>query len=221
MPNPAPDEYPGNSKYNKPSEPASGGTEREPRRIKESVVSGEVKQRNPEGIGHRIKHTFFAGADARSVGHFVMLDIIVPAIKTMLADSVSRGAERMLFGDVRPRAGGGATNYTSYNRVASPAGRAGEPDGPSGRELSRNDRATHNFSGIVIADRSEAENVIASLEMVVDQYNFARVSDLYDLVGITGNFTDDRWGWNDLSTARTQSVRGGWLLVLPQTIPLN
>lgn len=200
--------YPGNSKSSK--EAGEG------RKKVDKVVTGEAIQRK-KPIGSRIKETF-TGEDARSVGSYILFDVIVPAAKAMLADAASQGAERLLFGDSSPRkrSGGGRTNYTSYNRMHSSSNNSG-----SKREISYRARATHDFDEIVVESRGDAEEVLDRLGDLVDNYDVASVADFYDLVGITGSFTDDKWGWFDLRSASVRRVRDGYLISLPKPQPLD
>src|SRR5690606_42119776 len=102
-----------------------------------------------------------------------------------------------------------------YNRVYGSAQTAGRVDGK--RSMSDRRRAAHDFKEIVLATRSEAEEVLDRLSDLINSYDVALVSDLYDLIGITGSFTDDRWGWTSLTGARVERVRDGYLLNLPRT----
>ena len=49
----------------------------------------------------------------------------------------------------------------------------------------------------------------------------ATIGDLYDLVGMTGDFTDNKWGWDNLSRASTTRVRDGYILVLPRPVVID
>lgn len=186
----------------------------------EKVISGTATKRK-KSLGSKVKETF-TGDDAGTVGEYILFDVVIPAAKSMISDAVSQGIERMLFGDIRRRPNGGprvGTNYTSYNRVSSSGGspgRAFEPDGPR-RSMTRKARATHDFDEIVLGSRGEAEQVIERLTDLVSTYDVATVSDLYDMVGITGSFTDDKWGWYDLREAQVTRIREGYLLSLPKT----
>lgn len=205
---------PGNSYMAKSSKKQK--TEESPKNL-EKVVSGEVIQKK-KGFGSKLKETF-GGDDARSVGSYIFFDVIIPAAKAMLADAASQGAERLLFGDSRGRSrvsGGRGAGYTSYSRMY---GR--DNDRSSRRELSSRARATHDFDEIILQERGEAEEVLDQLTNLVDDYGHAKISDLYELVGITGSYIDDKWGWNDLSRASTSRVRQGYLLDLPKPIPLD
>lgn len=204
--------YPGNSKKKKESEEA------EPRRADkkvERVVSGDVTQRKPP-LSRRIAETF-AGDDARSVGGYILFDVIIPAAKSMISDAVSQGIERMLFGTTTRSSSRSSRNRGSSGYHKMYNGRNFEGDGGRGdRDLSRRGRATHDFDEIVIETRGEAEEVLDMLGEIIEKYDVATVNDLYDLVGITGTFTDDKWGWVEMLDAHVRPVRGGYLLKLPK-----
>ena len=55
----------------------------------------------------------------------------------------------------------------------------------------------------------------------VQKYDFATVADLYDMLGETGEYTDNRWGWTDLSKADVIRVHQGYLLDLPRPEPID
>ena len=46
--------------------------------------------------------------------------------------------------------------------------------------------------------------------------------DLYDLVGISGQYTDNKYGWVNIKNAEpVRTIGGGYMLKLPKAIPLN
>jgi hypothetical protein len=89
------------------------------------------------------------------------------------------------------------------------------------RDLSRRARASHDFDEIILGTRVEATEVIDRLYDIIAKYEMATVSDLYDLIGVTGSWTDDKWGWVDLRGAGVTRVRNGYLLALPRPEPLD
>lgn len=210
------DNFPNNSHK------AKGGKEEQSEKKIERVTTGEVSRRK-KPLGKRFSESILAGEDARGVWGFVVMDILLPAAKDMMADAVSQGFERMIYGEVKStsrRTGsrpGGSNGYVSYNRFAPSGGRREEP----ARNLSRRSRASHDFDEIVLETRVEAEAVIDGLFELVSKYNSATVADLYELVGISGNYTDDKWGWDDLRGAGVTRVRNGYLLDLPKPDPLD
>jgi hypothetical protein len=198
-------DYPANSKVSR-LKPAEKGTV-------EKVVEVDVIRRK-RGLMARIFGDFIAD-DSSTVFSYVITDVLIPAAKTAISDAVSQGIERMLFGDSRPRPAG-RPGYTNYgNRYGRPGDSADR--GNRATVMSRQARATHNFNDIIISSRAEAEDVIDNLRNLVSQFDVATVADLYDLVGLTGEFTDNKWGWTDLRSAAVRAVRGGYMLQLPRT----
>lgn len=183
----------------------------------EKVIEGDVVRRK-KPLGKRFAETFFGG-DARGVVAFVVMDVLIPAAKDTIADAFSTGIERMLFGEVRSasrRTGSrpSGSSYTSYNRYSQgpAATRREEPR----NQMSRRGRASHDFDEIILDSRAAATEVIDRLFDLVSRYEQATVSDLYSLVGVSGNYTDEKWGWTDIRGAGVTRVRNGYLLDLPR-----
>ena len=187
------------------------------KRTVNKVIKGDVVQRTNSNNG-KLKEAL-GGDDAQSVFSYIFFDVIIPAAKSMLADASSQFIERILFGESR-RSSGGRQGYTSYNKMYESRQRPNSSR-PSRPEISRQGRATHNFGEVILSSRGEAEHVLDSLIALIDEYGMATVSDLYDLVGITGNFTDDKWGWYDLRGSAVSRIREGFLINLPQTQPIE
>jgi hypothetical protein len=193
----------------------------------ESVVSEGGVTRRKTPLGKRLAETFIGG-DAKTVGGYVFFEVLVPAARDMIADAFTQGVERMIYGEVRStgrRTGArpsGTNGYVSYNRIAQANNRPrGGLDEFRRREPDRRARATHDFDDIIIATRVEAQEVIQRLYDILEQYEQASVSDLYELLGITPSYTDEKWGWNDLAGTDMVKVRDGYLLDLPKPIALE
>lgn len=177
----------------------------------EQVVQNAAN-RKKRGFGAWFRDTF-TGEDAKAVARHVGMDVIIPAIKDMVADAGTQALHRMLFGEGAPprgsrdRGGARTTERIPYGRMSTSGGR---------RELAPRSRANHHFEDIILDSRQEAEDTLYSLRDRIHQYGSATVSDLYDLVGISGDFTDDKWGWYDLRDSGIRRNRAGFLLVLPR-----
>lgn len=213
-------DFPSNRHKDKQEEPDTPKAEKTDKKV-EKVVEGEAIRRK-KSLGTRLKETFFGG-DTRGVWGFVGEEVLIPAAKDMIADAVSQGIERMIYGEAQSssrrtgRRPDGKGPYISYNRYSG-----SRKKGPSRRnEISHRARAAHNFDEIILPTRVEADEVIDRLFDLVSKYESATVADLYDLVGITGNYTDDKWGWFDLRGADVRRVRHGYLLDLPKPEPLD
>lgn len=225
-----PDEYPSNSQNIGKEErvkPQAARTRSavEPKKV-ERIAQGEVTRRK-KPIGKRLKEIFISG-DARSVLGVVAGDVLIPAAKDMITDAATQAVERMVFGEsrgFRGRPGGyrppGAPGHTSYNRYSQPTNNA-QWRTETPRDPSRRARSTHDFDELILDSRAEAERVIDMLMEMVSQYGQATVADLYELVGTTSQYTDNKYGWTQLQGAGVQHIRGGqFLLNLPKPEPLD
>lgn len=205
--------YPGNSKKvaPKPSTKKAASPAPQEKKVEKIVVNKVTRRKKP--LGRKFSETF-VGGDAESVWAYVFNDVLVPAAKDMVADAVSQGIEKMLFGESRGRSRGAtvaSAAYTSYNRISTQA-----KTSASRRDISPSARGSHNFDEIILATRAEAQEVLDSLFTLTSDYDVATVADLYEMVGQTGTFTDEKWGWFDMRGSSVTRIKGGYLLNLPR-----
>ena len=73
----------------------------------------------------------------------------------------------------------------------------------------------------VFKDISEADYVIKHMKEIIELYGYVTVSDFYDLVGITGNYTDNKYGWTNIRNAEVIRVSDGYLIKLPKALPIG
>lgn len=174
----------------------------------EKVVTGKVIVKK-KSLGRRFADTFI-GEEIDNVPNYVVNDVLIPAAMNALSDALHGAIEMIIPGGSTNRRRGNKHNYNkpyvSYDKK-SYNGR---------REISHKDRARHNFDDIVLETRGEAEEVLSHLVDLIIDYGQASVSDLYDLVDITGEFTDTKWGWTDLGKSSVSRGRDGYFLNLPR-----
>jgi hypothetical protein len=200
------------------SEASKRRAQEEDKNIKRVTTDDPVRRRKP--LRKQFSETFVAG-DAKTASRYVIFDVLIPAAKDTIVEVLSQGIEKLIYGDSRRRTGStppqaGPTGIVSYNRYSM----QNRQTGPQ-RTISRQARSRHDFDEIVLTSRTEAEEVIDRLFEVVSRYGSATVADLYELVGIIGTHTDNKWGWTDLRGAGVSRVRGGYLLDLPEPQPLD
>lgn len=180
------------------------------------VTSGRVVTKK-KGLGKKFKETFL-GDNIESVSSYLLHDVLIPAAKNMMSDTVSSGIEMLLFGETRGKntRRDKGKSYTSYSNYYKEKER-----GTSSRTISNRGRVSHNFDDVILESRGEAEEVLSHLVDLTVDYGMASVADLYDLVGITSNFTDNKYGWDNLSDASVSRVRDGYVVNLPKAIVLE
>lgn len=210
-------DYPANSRHQPTPAP------KESKDIKPVVSGGVVRRKQP--VGKRIKEHFI-GEDSRGVFNYVLMDILIPAAKDAIADSTTAAVERKLFGHVRSSGrrgsrGGSPHGVINYSQISSNKGSNTSARREDPRQVSQRARANHDFDEIILATRGEAEEVLDRLFDLLSRYEVATVEDLYQLTGITGNYTDRKWGWTELRGAGVSRARGGYLLDLPRPEPID
>lgn len=204
--------YKGNShsKHEK-SEPAP--EQRKPRI--EQIVSIPPRVQK-QGVWSRVRATFVAD-NPRSVGFWLVEEVIVPSLKDLLFDVGTKGLERSLYSgseSTRPYSVGRGRSYSQYNRPNTRAARDREPDARP--EIDRRDRAVHDFSKLTFRNAGEAERVADSLVDLISEYGVATVGDFYSAIGMTAEFTDHNYGWFDLSAIRVRKIPHGYVMDLPR-----
>lgn len=184
----------------------------------EKVISGEIVTRK-KPLGKRFKEIFFGG-EFKGAARYVAADVLLPAFRNLVVDGVTKGVERVIYGESSSRRR--AIDYrsrTQYNnffaREREPRGRGYLPDQPpypGPRELRREKR---EIEEIILSSRQEAELVLERLTDIIDMYEVASVADLKDLLGITTNHVDNKWGWTFLNNVEVRQIREGYLIDLP------
>jgi hypothetical protein len=210
-------EFPSNSNVNKNVKIEEKDIQR--------VTSGQATRRK-KSFGRKFKETFIAG-DAKTAVSYALVDILLPMARDTIVEAAQAGIERLILGDYRrfkgtSRPPSGPTGVVNYNRYSTQMGSANgwTPISSPQRALSRRARSQHDFDELLLDSRSEAEQVIDQLFDVVSRYDTATVADLYELVGLGSGHTDHKWGWTDLRGAGVTRTRDGYLLDLPDPIPL-
>lgn len=174
------------------------------------IVSGSVV-RKKKSFGSKMKEAIFGDVD--DVKEYLLYDILIPSVKNTLYDLVVNGIKMKLFGDSQPSRDIKREGGRSYVKFSSYNSRNSRYDSP---RRSINNRSSFNFDDIILERRDEAENVLSELYYYTKKYGLASVADLYTLVGIESSFTDNKYGWDDVSDVCVVRVPNGYKLDLPR-----
>ena len=183
------------------------------------VITGEVV-RKPKPVAKRMRDTFFGG-DFKIAMAYVAGDVLLPALRNLLWDSISKGSERVIFGDSRFRSRPTEMRpRVSYNNPALP--RAPIYADPRDRgpihlpgQPPRYRNNVRSFSDIILVNRSDAETVVELLYDILEKYEVVSLADLYDSLEQPTSPIDNKWGWTALRNVEIRQVREGYLIELP------
>lgn len=207
--------YSGNGEQTKATTPP---TERKPVRV--IVDAGLVQNKKP--LGRKIAETF-GGESLKTVGEHVLTDVVLPKVKEMIFDSLIEGAHRSIFGVNRSNAASSdRSRGTKYNQMyVSPNKGYGSSAPSQQREAQSDMRGPNDFRDYLFPSRGQAEEIVDNLLAVLDQYGTVSVHELKAMIGKTGEFTDQKWGWKNLSQAGVVRDRDGYRLDLPKLVSLD
>lgn len=203
--------------YNKPNSHKSKQLEKQcdpPKKNIGKVIDGNAKVAK-KGELQKVIDAFLPEDGLVGIKDHIIMDVVVPTIKKIISDTV----ETFLYGatGVAPRNGNGKskTSYGAYYNRKEEEERYARPVGSS-RMVN-----TYSHEDIILETRGQALSVIACMEEIIDQYECVSIADLYEMVDLTGNYTDNNYGWLDLQGAQViQLRRGGYALKLPKPIKL-
>lgn len=177
----------------------------------EKVVHGRVRTKPKSGVSKITD--FFISEDAANVKSYIVMDVLVPAVKKAISDIVRDGIDMILYGESRGRKSSLASGYVSYRDYS----RSDDRD----RFRDSRSRSSYAHDDIILDSRGEAEEVLTRMDELIDTYGNVSVADLYDLVGKSSEYTDNKYGWTNIRNAEPIRVRDGYMLKLPKALPIN
>jgi len=166
-------------------------------------------------------------------------DMVVPAIKNTIVDTVMSGISQAFWGE---SVGGFDTYRRGYRQHATHLRRRNRPrivdrrrydedyhrrrtdrrkkdrrfnQRRSQRDLQNKRVGRSAFSkGIYFQTREDAELTLARMIDFIAESDWITLGDFYGLVGIEGDPSTERIGWEDLSQAYVYNTRSGYLINL-------
>lgn len=176
----------------------------------QKVVKGNVKIKKKSEV--RKFADIFLPEDISNVKDFVIQDVLIPAFKKVISDTV----DTFLYGG--SRRGGSSSN----------AGKVSYSSCYSNDRFDRRDdrppfdtRRGFDLGDIILDSRQEANEVLERMEELIDSYGKVSVGDLYDLLGKTIEYTANNYGWTSVRAAEIIRTRDGYLIKFPKPFPIN
>lgn len=181
------------------------------------VIKGNARMRKKNEVSKFAD--VFISEDINNVKSYILLDVLVPSLKKAFSDIIKNGIDMLLYGTVTDKRNGSIAGRVSYRDYYD---RNKDNTYGSGYSNSYRSRAKLSYEDIVLDSRGEAEEVLYRMDEILDAYGVVRVADLFDLVGITGDFTDNNYGWTNICSAEPVRLRdGGYALRLPKPLPIK
>ena len=199
--------YPANSNVSKQEVKTTADEKRATK-----VVKGNVRTK-PNEV--RKFADVFISEDINNVKNYILMDVLVPAIKKAVADIVTNGVEMILYGSTskgRNSSSGSKVSYRNYYDSRD--------DRRDDRGGSRT-RSGLDYDDFVFESRGEAEAVLSQMGDIIERFKYVTVADLYDMVDKVPPFTANKYGWTSIRNADVVRDRDGYRLKLPRAMQID
>ena len=182
-----------------------------PERRAEKVVSGTARRSKKSGLS-KAADTILPGS-VDNLKEYIVMDVLVPSIKRAISDIVCNGINMLLGEPGRSKSSDVPVAKASYRKYYR------DDDRPS---YSRpRTQASYSYDDIIFETRGDAEEVLYRMEELLDRFQVVSVADLFDMAGISCNYTDNKYGWTDLRDAYVQRAGSdGYMIKLPRATTL-
>ena len=180
---------------------------KQPEKKLTKVANAKLKKKSEI---QKIAETFVA-EDLNKVKNAVLMDVIVPAVKKVISDIVTNGIDMLLYGEVKHNKAT-TTSKIGYNSMYNSQNQA---------NTARVARSSYIYNDIILSSRGEAEEVLNQMNEIIGTYGVVSVADLCEIVGVTGEFTDNKYGWSDIRDAYVERSKDGYMLKLPRALPIS
>lgn len=190
--------------------PGNSNAEKEAKAKK--IISGTAKVKE-KSLTEKFKEVFFAEAE-KDLKDYILFDVILPTVKDTLFSTITDSLSMVLFGTAKSRNKNTGSTIISYNKIsASPYTRPSVSRNPfGGSRVPEKD--------FIFETRQEADSVLDGMLEYISQYGTVTLADLKAMIGVTTDFTDNKWGWDNLSQSSIRRIREGYILVLPNIKPI-
>ena len=170
------------------------------------IVKGNVKKKS---TASKTLTNEFVKEEPSYVRDYILGEVVLPAVKNLVADIINNAVSMFLFGETR------GTDKRDRGRYSTSSRRDNYYDEPRERRY-RNNMRYDDFSHIVMESRSDALSVLNDLRDYIEDYGQVQVARFYELVGEDSQGVDNDYGWVNLDRAYVDSVRGGYIIEFPK-----
>ena len=182
---------------------------KEPEKAKEIIPVVHAK-------GTRKRNKFMSNVIAEEAGdvkNYIVMDVLIPAIKKAVVDMVTNGIEMVMYGSTghsSSKSKGSRVSYRSYY-----------DDDRRDRDRPRYRGSEFDFDDIIFDSRGEAEMVLDNMIDILDRYKVVTVADYYDLCGERCSHTANKFGWTTLGSSSVVRIRDGYTIRLPRALAID
>lgn len=192
----------------------SNSQQREKREVKK--VSTQIAKSN--------KFSLFTAEDAAIIKQIIIKDIIIPSGKKVISDiagTISDTLRNIVDVKLYGKEGAALNKSQRYgNNIQKFDYSAINGTKTNSSELRSTNGNDYQYTKVSINTLNDAKDLLSQMADMIDAYGNVRISDLNEMLGISGDYTDDNYGWTSVRDVKIIQVRDGYKLNLPSPRPI-
>lgn len=196
---------------------------------KEKVVKGKVTVEKKNGLQKLAKS--FLPNDLSKVGHTIVYDMLIPAGRDFLVNSLMNAINMVFYSNgVGPAnrpyntffnssnvARPGTNSLASFYSWNTPSYAANQVPADYNQQVN----PSRDYRSLHFTSRRDAEGVLTAMFETLATYGKVTVADYYDFAGISTEWTDNKYGWYDLRGSDIKAINGGFIIILPKAVVIK
>lgn len=168
--------------------------------------------------------------DFQKMKEHVGKEVIIPYLKRTFFDAVQEALYMLLYkgqpyGKKGPNAFGSNITYggTQYNGYFASSSLNQPPKRASEEAKEQTLNVKKGPSDLIFPSRADAEDTLIKMDEIISTYGSVSFADLEEMAGVTGDFTDNKYGWKDIRNAKVvrNALEGGYYIRMPRMIVLD
>lgn len=173
---------------------------------------------NKNGFFSKVGKNLISGGESfkENFMETVIFEFLIPTAKDMMVNIADMAIDLIVYGE----AGKSGKSYRSKSYKRSYDEYYDRKHRPS-TSSHVFERSMSHFEEIPIENYKEADEALRDLKDAVREYGRVTVSNYCQVRRVEDEFTDNNYGWRDLSMAHVTRVPNGWILNLPTPIALD
>lgn len=181
-----------------------------------TIAKEQVVEPKKKGMFERLVVGLAGPNGVKGIAGNLYNEVIVPAVKQTMFDSIQRGFYQMIFGaDKTPPGGygyGRRENYTAYSQPATRSATVVETVVPR-----------NQVKRYYLKDHYAAEELLLRMREYAGQYDVILVADYMEMLGQPSTFTHNSFGWTrtQLENVRIIPDAGAYFLELPTPVQVG
>lgn len=154
--------------------------------------------------------------DAKSVGNHVLDNVVIPSIQKIISDCVKNAIDWLIYG-----VKGTSSNNSGIRNVSYASYYDRNRNQSSSPQTVVNRPSVYAINDVIFNERGDAEEVLLRLKELVDRYGMASVGEFYEHINQKSDYTSQKYGWRDLSTATVIRRGAGYSIQFPKIVTLE